>query len=108
MLVFGLFKRFLPFLLTFAAGLFIASFFVSVTAPSFQFGRDRGKRRHDCKRVKMEAQDLRDENSRLKEEIEQLRRNPMTLDYVHPAFDLPADGEVPPPPPPKRAPRHYR
>jgi hypothetical protein len=112
MFAFGLFKRFLPFLLTFAAGLFIASFFVSVTAPSFKFGRDGGKRRHDCKRVRVEIQNLREENSRLRDEIEQLRRNPINLDYVRPAFDLPADSEVPPPPPPppsvRRAPKHYR
>ena len=34
-------KRFFPFLLTFAAGLVIASFFVTVTAPSFQFNTKR-------------------------------------------------------------------
>ncbi len=109
MFAFGLFKRFLPFLLTFAAGLFIASFFVSVAAPSFQFKRDGGKRRHDCKRVKVEIQDLREENIKLRDEIEQLRQNPMTLEYIDPAFKLPADSDVPPPPPPpRRAPRHYR
>lgn len=109
MFAFGLFKRVLPFLLTFAAGLFIASFFVSVAAPSFQFRRDGGKRRHDCKRVKMEMQDLRQENIRLRDEIEQLRRNPMTLEYIDPEFKLPADGDAPPPPPNvRRAPKHYR
>lgn len=110
MFAFGLFKRFLPFLLTFAAGLFIASFFVSVTAPSFKFGRD-GSRRHDCKRIKTEAQSLREENNRLRDEIEQLRRDPITLNYVRPAFDAPVDSDLSPPPPPpsvRRAPKHYR
>ncbi len=106
MFAFGLFKRVLPFLLTFAAGLFIASFFVSIAAPSFQFRRDGGKR-HDCKRVKMEMQDLREENIRLRNEIEQLRRSPLTLEYIDPEFTRPADRDVPPPPP-RRAPRNYR
>jgi hypothetical protein len=33
----GLFKRVVPFFLTFALGLLVASFFVTVAAPSFNF-----------------------------------------------------------------------
>ena len=36
----GFFKRIVPFFLTFAVGLFIASFFVTIAAPNFQFRRN--------------------------------------------------------------------
>ncbi len=67
----GFAKRILPFLLTFAVGLFIASFFVSIAAPSFQFPNRGSKRRHlemDRQRD-LEIQTLRDENFRLKNQL---------------------------------------
>ena len=41
----GLLKRIVPFFLTFAAGLFIASFFVTIARPSFN-GFRRGSNKH--------------------------------------------------------------
>ena len=68
----GVFKRVVPFILTFAAGLFIASFFVTITAPNFGNSRRQIKFR-EMQRVRMEVEQLRDERTRLKEEIENLR-----------------------------------
>jgi hypothetical protein len=91
----GFLKRFLPFLLTFAAGLFIASFFVSVAAPFSGFSR--GERRNGYFRM------LRMENQRLQDRVDELEQQqsvtPCTNnDTVEPWED------VPPPAPP--APHH--
>lgn len=69
----GIFKRVVPFLLTFAAGLFIASFFVTIAAPNFGKSRRHAKAR-EFRQVKVEVEELRREKCRLKEEIETLRR----------------------------------
>lgn len=60
-------KRVLPFFLTFSVGLFIASFFVTIAAPRFQF--NGGWRRHHQqyhRKMESENQRLREENMRLK------------------------------------------
>jgi len=89
----GFLKRFLPFLLTFAAGLFIASFFVSLTAPFSGFSR--GERRNGYIRM------LRMENQRLQDRVDELEQaktvTPCT-EAIEPWED------VPPPAPP--APHH--
>ena len=54
----GLVKRIVPFLITFAAGLFIASFFVTIATPSFNFRRGPG-RYGEMRRLRNENQDLR-------------------------------------------------
>jgi hypothetical protein len=88
----GFLKRVLPFFLTFSLGLLVASFFVSVAAPSFNFK----KRNHRCReyrensRLQMENQSLREDNEALRRE---LRENDLK---TVPAFEL----DVPPPPPP--------
>ena len=92
----GLVKRFVPFLLTFAVGLFIASFFVSVVAPSFQF-KNRGGNRH------RENHRLKQENKLLRERIERLEREKtMTLSEFEMNLDVPPP-PLPPPPPRMRA-----
>jgi hypothetical protein len=69
----AVFKRVVPFLLSFVAGLFIASFFVSLAVPDFSgFRRGPGKMR-EYRRVKMENEDLRRDNCRLKKELEAAR-----------------------------------
>lgn len=65
----GFFKRMLPFLATFAVGIFIASFFVSISAPSFR-GKGFGKRHHEMKRLRFENEQLKNENLRLKNQLE--------------------------------------
>jgi hypothetical protein len=103
MLYKGVLKRVLPFFLTFAAGLFIASFFVSIASPSFSFPR-RSHKHREVHRLRMENQDLRRSNSELRRQLEEARRNSdlrFSVDSDFPNFD-------PPPPPAPRAPRFER
>ena len=79
----GFIKRMLPFFATFAVGIFIASFFVNISGPSFR----RGGKRQEIKRLRVEVEDLRNENLRLKNEIESLR-------WTSPHSRHPGDGEV--------------
>ena len=86
----ALLKRFVPFFLTFTLGLFVASFFVSIAAPSFQF-KNRGWKRHqEYKRMKCE-------NERLRERLQRLERERMNDDFE---MNL----NVPPPPLPPAPP----
>lgn len=107
----GIFKRVLPFLLTFAAGLFVASFFVTVAAPEFNFRSKRAAYRFgENQRLRIENRELRDTVDRQRREIEQLRRQTMTS-WGHP--DIleavpPVELDVPSPPPPPRAPRYVK
>jgi len=75
-----IFKRVIPFFLTFAAGLLIASIFVPITGPSFRNAERGGKWRHhkECRR---DRESLQRENSRLKEELEQLRRETANIEF---------------------------
>lgn len=85
-------KRVAPFLLTFSVGLLIASFFVTVAAPNFQF--KRGFKRHkqyDAER-EMRINDLERENNYLKKRLAEMEKQ---RDWV-----LDNDLDVPPPPPP--------
>ena len=93
----GFTKRVLPFILTFAVGLFIASFFVSIAAPSFQFPSRSNRRNHkEQDRLRdLEIQRLRDENYRLK--------NQQTMDLENADFQN-LKYSVPPPPPMPLAP----
>jgi len=103
MLYKGVLKRVLPFFLTFAAGLFVASFFVSIATPSFSFPRKSHKYR-EMHRLRMENNDLRKSNSELRKQLEEAHRNSelrFSLDSDFPRFD-------PPPPPAPRAPRFER
>ncbi len=101
MCVKGFLKRFLPFFLTFAAGLFIASFFVPILTPGTGLRERRASRYHMYQQLSIDNQNLRDENQRLREQIEMLRQaDTGTMDL---------DELAPPPPPPMRVtPRHFR
>lgn len=98
-----IFKRIIPFFLTFAAGLLIASIFVPITAPSFRKAdRSSGKWRYhkECKRDK---ESLRRENSRLKQELESLRGEIEGAKFSTGDFAVPyvrIEAPMPPPPPP--------
>ncbi len=62
-------KRIVPFFLTFAVGLFIASFFVTIAAPTFRFslgGERFGRHQKYHRMMEFENQRLREENERLK------------------------------------------
>lgn len=105
----GFIRRMLPFLATFAVGLFIASFFVSVGAPRF---RGRGWERHRrFEQMRIENEGLRNENLRLKNELESRDWTPSEIPSVKrenwknrgpelPVIDVPAVPAAPP------APRH--
>ena len=95
----GFTKRILPFFLTFAVGLFIASFFVTIAAPSFQFPSRSSRRNHreyDRQR-EFEIQQLRDENLRLKNQQTMDSEN---LDYQNLKYSVPAPPMPPAPPAP--------
>lgn len=97
MLYLGVLKRVLPFFLTFAAGLFIASFVVNIAAPSFNFQR-RSYRYHEMQRLRIENQDLKRTNSELRRQLEEARglsELNLNLNSDSMRFDPP-----PPPPPP--------
>ena len=105
----GMLKRALPFFATFAIGLFVASFFVSIT-PSFE-GRGYGRRCRDAKRLRIENEQLRNDKLRLQNELENLRMSDFhpTVEFHDwkgrgPEFPV----EAPAPPPPPAAPRHRR
>lgn len=97
-------KRVVPFLLTFVAGLAIASIFVTVAAPSLSLSSKRMNRgHHRCKNLSSELENLRDENLRLRMQVEELRfRTGNDLSAPGPEFEVPA------PPAPPIAPRAHR
>lgn len=110
----GFIRRMLPFFATFAVGLFIASFFVSVGVPRFQGFRGRGWERHKMnERLRSENDELRNENLRLRNELESRDWAPAEIPSVKrenrknrgPEFPV-ADTPVVPVAPP--APRHTR
>ena len=86
----SLIKRVAPFVLTFAVGLFIASFFVTVAAPNFQFKRGFSKHREYHRRIESENRKLREENIRLKNQMAEMEKRDWVLGTV----------EVPMAPPP--------
>lgn len=88
----GFIKRFLPFLLTLAAGLFIASFFVSLTAPFSGFSR--GERRNGYIRM------LRMENQRLQDRVDELEQQQISSPCISDSDLAKPWGDVPPPAPP--------
>lgn len=98
----AIFKRIIPFFLTFGAGLLIASIFVPITAPSFQRSERGGKWRYH-KELKRENESLRRDNCRMRKELEGLRREADAAKFSDLRFEVPEiHVEVPAPPPPPR------
>ena len=97
MQIMGLVKRIAPFFLTFALGLFVASFFVSIALPNVRVNRGWKKHREYHRKIEFENQRLREENFRLKREaMERKAQLDINIEDIN---DL-----VPPPPPlPPRA-----
>ena len=99
MLYLGLLKRIVPFVLTFAAGLLLASFFVSIT-PNFGRGEGRFRKGKHCRQAQ-EVRELREENARLRE---QLANAETRANWYRNGLDVvaaPVIPELPPPPPPR-------
>ena len=65
-------KRFLPFALTFAAGLFIASFFMPVGF-SRSASCHRENHRNEFREMQIRLQDSEEENIRLRDEINSVK-----------------------------------
>jgi len=107
----GLFKRIIPFVLTFAAGLLLASFFVSIT-PNFKSWRSdrRGGKCHEKRQLWIENESLRERLRDSEGELRELRRGlpDQDADFVIPNAVPPVELEAPHPPPPPRKPRHPR
>ncbi len=105
-------KRVLPFFLTFSVGLFIASFFVSIAAPKFEFNRGWRKHRQYDRMMESENRRLKVENARLKAES-QLKlksfsgtfemdgnRSVKRIEKMEATFDADSLNDLVPPPPP--------
>ena len=105
MLYKGVLTRVLPFFLTFAAGLFIASFFISITTPSFSFTR-RSHKYREVQRLRYQNQELKKTNCELRKELVEARRAAEAKEAVNNEFQS-FELDVPPPPPPPRV-RHPR
>ncbi len=103
MLFFAGLKRIVPFLLTFAVGLFIASFFVSVTSPSLNLPR-RSYKFREMQRLRQDNMDLRRANDELRRQLEEVRRDQHS-GFTFDTADLPPDAPPPPPPPRRKHPR---
>jgi hypothetical protein len=94
----GVFKRVVPFLLTFAVGLFIASFFINIGLPSLPESR-RQVRMREIQRLRFENDELRRDNVRLQAENEMLRSRHEVTVHTNDAFGDVDVFAVPPPPP---------
>ena len=92
-------KRIVPFFLTFAVGLFIASFFITIAAPSFRFNvrGERGRRHQEYHRMmEYENRRLREDKARLEEQLAD------KAVFTELTFE---EDAVPPPPMPPMPPR---
>src|SRR5690349_15159347 len=96
-----IFKRIIPFFLTFAAGLLIASIFVPIGTPNFRNADGGGKwrQRTECKR---DRESLRRENDRLRQELEAMRNEIEAAKFSDLKYSVPEihiEAPMPPPPP---------
>jgi hypothetical protein len=108
----GLFKRIIPFVLTFAAGLFLASFFVSIGLPTSRWRVERRFNRHqESQQLRRDLDNLRERYRALEAENEELRRSLGDADFVIPDAVPPVDFEEhhpPQPPAPPKQPKRMR
>jgi len=106
----GLFKRIIPFILTFAVGLFIASFFVSIAFPGERWRSERRANRvREMERLVTENENLRIKLRETRLENEQLKRTKQDWTEAGEPTLTPSDefDEHHPPPPPRK-PKHPR
>lgn len=87
-------RRTVPFFATFLIGVFIASFFVSIGRPGY--GGRRAMHFEEDRQIRVENDRLRDENTRLQE---QLKSRPFNYDSDFSERDI---RELVPPPNPLR------
>ena len=101
--IYGLLKRIAPFFITFALGLFVASFFVSIALPNFRLNRNWRKHSEYHRKIEFENHRLRTENCRLRKEAAANRELRRDSDFEAEINEL-----VPPPPPIPSRPAPYR
>ena len=106
----GLVKRIIPFVLTFSAGLLLASLFIPIGLPDLSTWRESRRGRHF-----REHRDLRNENEALRERLravevenEHLRRTVTESVETFEVGELPLELEPNHPPAPPRRPKHPR
>ncbi|HUR98475.1 MAG TPA: hypothetical protein VMZ26_10460 [Pyrinomonadaceae bacterium] len=108
----GLFKRIIPFALTFAAGLFLASFFVSIGLPTSRWRVERRFNRfQESQQLRRDYENLREKYRELQVENDELRKRSDAADFFIPNAVPPVDLEEhhpPQPPPPPRQPKRMR
>lgn len=97
----GILKRVLPFFLTLAVGLFIASFFVDLAPRPFAFPEGRRGRCRDFQMLYLQEHERAE---RLQQQLDQAQQNAITLEFPGSTINAPA----PPPPPRFTAPRVVR
>lgn len=85
----GIIKRVIPFFLTFAAGLFIASFFITVATPNFEGVRNARSERHGKRHCKSENERLRAENERLRSELLLLKEESLKVNFDELELNVP-------------------
>lgn len=89
-------KRVAPFVLTLTVGLFIASFFVTVAAPKFEFKRSGFKRHKEYDRQReARLKELQKENDCLKRKMAEMEKR----DWVLGTVEVPMNPPAPPAPP---------
>ena len=100
----GIFKRFVPFLLTLLAGVFIASIFIDVSSP-FGYRARRAQCWNEVRQLRIENQQLRSENAYLRRNSD-LRRLGTVENFDSVIAPVPAPMDAPPPPPAIRTAPH--
>ena len=98
----AVFKRVIPFFLTFAAGLLIASIFIPITAPTLNSGLGRRHKMREYRQLKLEVEQLRNEKCRMRRELQELRQ--AHAEQVSPNWDSVPAFDLPVPPPAPQAP----
>ena len=99
MLYTGIFKRIIPFVLTFGLGLLLASLFGAALLPNFEGRREarRNKRCHDRQQMMMEIDQLNQELRDARLENETLRHNSLDHNWSFEAVPpLPVEPHHPP------------
>ncbi len=105
----GFIKKVVPFFLTFAIGLFIASFFVSIAVPNFKVPNRSWKRHQQYhQRIESENQRLRELNLRLEKEIAIAERQKEIAEQERRLTILSGDNNFDVPPLPPAPPAPYR
>jgi hypothetical protein len=97
----GFIKRALPFVGTLVLGLFIASFFVDLSVPTGFRGHGR---RHEMKRLRMENHELRNENLRLRGQLDAMHEHDPQIEQL----EMAVPPLVPAPPMQPTLPHHPR